>query len=221
MDFQPTAQPLVAGRLGWVGRGEPGWIWGLAAASMPRTPPPSPPARPLTHCGGSARHGKKKEDQEQKRHSRYPCPASIQQISSTHGVDLPCRPRSTPTGNRDLPTVTGKLSGVGRCGLAGPLAPWMAPSSPQGRVYGVSCQSTPPRPTSRNPEPHWLWLWLWPLRVQGAALQRKRPPFGGLTSHYFSLISRRRSSRKPWAVIASGYRLGFSGVMQDGSTSIR
>ncbi len=41
------------------------------------------------------------------------------------------------------------------------------------------------------------------------------------TSHYFSLISRRRSSRKPWAVIGSGYRLGFSGVMHDGSTSIR
>ena len=153
MDFQPTAQPLVAGRLGWVGRGEPGWIWGLAAASMPRTPPPSPPARPLTHCGGSARHGKKKEDQEQKRHSRYPCPASIQQISSTHGVDLPCRPRSTPTGNRDLPTVTGKLSGVGRCGLAGPLAPWMAPSSPQGRVYGVSRQPTPIQPPTENSEP--------------------------------------------------------------------
>ena len=41
------------------------------------------------------------------------------------------------------------------------------------------------------------------------------------TSYYFSLISRRRSSRKPWAVIASGYRLGFSAVMHEGSTSIR
>ncbi len=30
MDFQPTAQPLVAGWLGWVGRGKPGWVWGLA-----------------------------------------------------------------------------------------------------------------------------------------------------------------------------------------------
>ncbi len=38
---------------------------------------------------------------------------------------------------------------------------------------------------------------------------------------YFSLISRRRSSRKPWAVIASGYRLGLSAVMHEGSTSIR
>ncbi len=34
---------------------------------------------------------------------------------------------------------------VGRCGLAGPLAPWMAPSS-QGRVYGVSCHPHRPRP---------------------------------------------------------------------------
>jgi hypothetical protein len=30
--------------------------------------------------------------------------------------------------------------------LAGPLAPWMAPSSPHGWVYGVSCQPTPPHP---------------------------------------------------------------------------
>jgi len=37
------------------------------------------------------------------------------------------------------------LSEAGRCGFAGPLAPWMAPSSPYGRVYGVSCKPTPPR----------------------------------------------------------------------------
>ncbi len=66
----------------------------------------------------------------------------------------------TPCRSRISPTVTGKLSKVGRCGLAGPLAPWMAPSSPQGRVYGVSCQPTPPRQTSRKPEPLWLWLWV-------------------------------------------------------------
>ncbi len=36
----------------------------------------------------------------------------------------------TPCRSRINPTVTGKLSKVGRCGLAGPLAPWMAPSSP-------------------------------------------------------------------------------------------
>ncbi len=38
----------------------------------------------------------------------------------------------TPCRSRISPTVTGKLSKVGRCGLAGPLAPWMAPSSPRG-----------------------------------------------------------------------------------------
>ncbi len=51
-----------------------------------------------------------------------------------------CRPRSTPTNSRE------DLSEVGRCGWAGPLAPWMAPSSPHGWVYGVSCPPTPPRP---------------------------------------------------------------------------
>ncbi len=98
---------------------------GLAAASMPRTPPSSPPARPLTHSSGSARHGKKKEEQMQKRHCGWlpgwtsPYPTSIRHISSTQGVDLPRRPRSTPTGNRDLPTVIGKLSKAGRCRMAG------------------------------------------------------------------------------------------------------
>ncbi|QGL75067.1 hypothetical protein FEO95_05280 [Stenotrophomonas maltophilia] len=38
--------------------------------------------------------------------------------SSTHGVDLLCRPRSTPTNS------TRNLSEAGRCGSAGPLAPW-------------------------------------------------------------------------------------------------
>ena len=91
MDFQPTAQPLVAGGGVWLvaesptrsGLGRAGGDGGgrrkpvrggLAAASMPRTPPSSPPARPLTHSGGSARHGKKKEEQEQKRHSGCPAP---------------------------------------------------------------------------------------------------------------------------------------------------
>ncbi len=67
-----------------------------------------------------------------------------------------------------FPTVTGKLSGTGRCGLAGPLAPWMAPSSPHGWVYGVSCQPTPPLPTTSNPEP----LWLWPLLSASARRRR-------------------------------------------------
>ncbi len=95
-----------------------------------------------------------------------------------------------------------------------------------GPVWGFTAGPANPRRPAQHAETQSRfgfgpWLWLWPLRVQGEALQRKRPPFGGLTFLYFSLISRRRSSRKPWAVIGSGYRLGFSGVMHEGSTSIR
>ncbi len=95
----------------------------------------------------------------------------IERRASTHRVDLPCRPRSTPTHSR------GNLSEVGRCGAAGPLAPWMAPSSPHGRVYGVSCSPAPSRQTISNPEPLWLWPLLvrWPLQVQGAALPPPPP----------------------------------------------
>ena len=50
-----------------------------------------------------------------------------------------------PPEQDDVPTDRGDLSKVGRCGWAGPLAPWMAPSSPQGWVHGVSCPPTPPR----------------------------------------------------------------------------
>ncbi len=94
--------------------------------------------------------------------------SKIERRASTHSVDLPCRPRSTPTHS------SGNLSEVGRCGAAGPLAPWMAPSSPHGRVYGVSCSPTPSRQTISNPEPLWLWPLLarWPLQVQGAALPK-------------------------------------------------
>jgi len=37
----------------------------------------------------------------------------------------------------------GNVSGGGGHGRAGPLAPWMAPSSPHGWVYGVSCTAMP------------------------------------------------------------------------------
>ena len=136
MDFQPTAQPLVAGAgwsriTGWIGglgraggdaggrcKPVPG---GLAAASIPRTPPPSPPTRPLTHSGGSARHGKKKRRAGAKAKAAFrvaagwtnPYPTSIRQISSTQGVDLPRRPRSTPT-HRHRETVEGGEVWVGR-----------------------------------------------------------------------------------------------------------
>ena len=50
------------GRAGGTGEGRrepiPG---GLAAASMPRTPSPAPPARPMTHCGGPPATERKKK----------------------------------------------------------------------------------------------------------------------------------------------------------------
>ncbi|TFZ45422.1 hypothetical protein E5C33_10065, partial [Stenotrophomonas maltophilia] len=68
----------------------------------------------------------------------------ISNESSTHGVDLLCRPRSTPTrairrSNRSRTTVEG---GVGP--VAGVSAAWMPRPSPHGRVYGVSRHRTHP-----------------------------------------------------------------------------
>gem|GEM_PF-954625 len=122
---------------------------------MPRTPPQTHPARPRT-VSVSVHHGKEREDQKRI--------ASLR-IHAWRGSTV-----STKVDTHRQSQLTHRhreLSGVGRCGAAGPLAPWMAPSSPQGRVYGVSCSPTPPRPTLSNPERLWLWLWLWPLQVQG------------------------------------------------------
>ena len=54
-----------------------------------------------------------------------------------------------------LPTVTGKLSGVGRVGLAGVRAPWMALTSLQGWIHGVPRQPNPSRQTPSKTEPLW------------------------------------------------------------------
>ncbi len=128
------------------------------AASMRLTPLRSLPTRPLTVSGGDQPRRRKKKSKSAwlaafcRAEPTLGCASIRYRIldsdadSSTHGVDLPCRPRSTPTNSSVEP------SEVGRCGLAGPLAPWMAPSSPQGRVYGVSCQPTPPAPP-RAPAP--------------------------------------------------------------------
>ena len=101
----------------------------------------------------------------------FPVAGQRHQAASTHGR---ADQRSAPTNSRV------NLSEVGRCGLAGPQAPWMAPTSPHGRVYGVSCKPTPPRPTRSSPGPLLLWLWLWPLpwplRVPGAARPKTLPP---------------------------------------------
>jgi len=127
------------------------------APSMAPTPLHDPPAPPLTiSCRVQPRKRKKKSK------------------SGSLATLALCRPRSTPTNSRACqqsqspvdprhawmihsisdrcadqrwaPTNSRRnLSGVGRCGWAGPLAPWMAPSSPHGWVYGVSCPATPPR----------------------------------------------------------------------------
>ena len=163
------------GRAGWVrGRRRESIPGGLAAASMRRTLPRTQPARPLTVSGG--RPPRKKE-------RRATAGRALRLLAAEHGSALQehCRTKEKGRGESRvlflfhqfvrnpmlLPTVTGKLSGVGRCGLAGPLAPWMAPSSPHGRVYGVSCQPTPPRPTISNPEPLQLLTWTLTLPAAG------------------------------------------------------
>jgi len=237
---------------GWVGRGEPGWIWGLAgrvglrrgrckyvpvssvAASMRLTPLRSP-TRPASDTFRRFRPPRKEE-----RRARAKAAFRV-----TAGLDQPPTPRRSDRSHprmawiyrvdqgRHLPTVTGKLSKAGRCRMAG-----CPRHGCRGQAPRDGFTASPPSDTS--PPPHAetqsrFWLWLWPLRVQGAALPNTlrcaRRAWPGATRnekaafrrllHYFSLISRRRSSRKPWAVIASGYRLGLSGVMHDGSTSIR
>ncbi len=50
----------------------------------------------------------------------------------------------TPCRTKINPTVTGKLSKVGRCGLAGPLAPWMAHRAL--RDGFTACPASPHRP---------------------------------------------------------------------------
>src|SRR6185437_10762774 len=115
------------------------------APSMALTPLRNPPARPRT-ISVRVHHGKEREDQKPKRVA----PLGIHAWRGSTG-----RHR--------------KLSGVGRCGAAGPLAPWMAPSSPHGWVNGVSCSPAPPHQTHRNPEP--LLLLQLPLLPAGAGRQ--------------------------------------------------
>ncbi len=147
------------GRTGWVCGGRRESVHGvLAAASMPRTPPQTHPARPRT-VSVCVHHGKEREDQKRKRIASL-CIHAWRGSTVSTKVDTHRQSRLT---HRHRETVGGGGGG----GAAGPLAPWMAPSSPQGRVYGVSCSPTPPRPTLSNPEPLWLWHWLWPLQVQG------------------------------------------------------
>ncbi len=146
---------------------------GLAAASLPRTLPQPDPSR-LRQFPAICRDGAVRccwwvstlVDTVDPRHAWMTHSISERKIVSTK-VDTYQQPRGTKP---QLPTTARNLSEAGRCGLAGPLAPWMAPSSPHGRVYGVSCQPTPPRHPSDSPLLLLPLLSLRSLRVQGAAL---------------------------------------------------
>ena len=93
--------------------------------------------------------------------------------SSTHGVDLPCRPRSTPT-NSDR-----NLSEVGRCRSAGCPRHGCRGQAPRDGFTASPHSDTAP-PSHGMPLSLLLSLLLllllrlllslWPLRVQGAAL---------------------------------------------------
>jgi len=135
---------------------------------------------------------KEKGEQEQKQHSgMFRCQVPTPRRSDRcvdQGRHLPEAART----HRHRETVGGGAVWVGSAmdGAIGP--PWVralclrstasqAPertaasgwAGPRRGVYGVSCQPTPARPTSNNPEPLWLWLWL--LQVQGAALPNTLP----------------------------------------------
>ena len=106
---------------------------GLAAASMPRTPPPRLPTRPWTvSCG--VYHGKSQTKAKAGRFARKAEAASQPPLL----LLLPFFP--------DLPWWIGgrNLSVAGRVGCAGALAPWMARPSLQGRIHGVPCAAPPP-----------------------------------------------------------------------------
>ena len=82
---------------------------------MPRTPPRTHPARPLT-VSVCVRHGKSKENQSQQR---------IASLASTRSVDV-CRPRSTPTNSND---ASGSVRGgaAWACRTVGAMGPRHAP----------------------------------------------------------------------------------------------
>ncbi len=123
---------------------------------------------------------------------------------------------------RTHPTVTGKLPKAVRCRLAGcPRAakpPWVralclrstasqAPertaasgwAGPRSGVYGVSCQPTPPRQTTDNPEPLWLWL------RAGAGRRPADPPFPAHEND-FTGFSKPSSLRHASTILRSSMR---------------
>ena len=123
---------------------------GLAAASMPRTPPPRLPTRPWTvSCG--VHHGKSQTRAKAGRFARKAEPASqpplLLPLLLPFSLDLPVVVR--------LPeSVWGRAGGVG-----GVSAAWMPRLSPHGRVHGVPANPTrpahPQEPSFQRPtQPH-------------------------------------------------------------------
>ncbi len=116
----------VVGRVGRLRRGRCKYIHvSSVAASMRLTPLRSLPTRPLTVSGGVQPRRRKKKSKSAwlaalcRAEPTLGCLSIRFRIvdsdtdSSTHGVDLPCRPRSTPTKS------CRNLSKAGHCGFAG------------------------------------------------------------------------------------------------------
>jgi hypothetical protein len=204
MDFQPTAQPLVAGvglvaeSTGWIcgvgraggtgeGRREP-VHGGLAAASMPRTPSPAPPARPLTHCGGPPATERKKKSKSK---NRSHAPSSASRSDRSH-------PRiawiDRVDQGRHLPTAAGNCRRWGGVGWQDRWRHGWRHRAP--RDGFTACPASPHRPAqpteTRSRFGFGFGFGLCGCRVQpcrtsfaalaghGPALPvMKKPPFGG------------------------------------------
>ena len=136
------------------------------APSMAPTPLHGPPARPPT-VSCAARHGMEEEKQG-KSGSRAalahaPDPSGQTKEGRGEAASLFQIPSRQPNALR---SVTGNLSEVGRVGFAGVSAAWMPRPSPQGWVYGVPREPTPPRQVRHNPEPPLTLQLLLPLPLQ-------------------------------------------------------
>ncbi len=187
----------------WVGR--VGFAGDAVNPSLEAWPPhpcgghsrePNPP-RPLTvSCGRPPR----KEEGSAERVARFACSErSMAPLYRKH-----CRIKQKGRGESRVlfpfhqfvsnpmlfPTVTGKLSGVGRCGLAGPLAPWAS----RMRLAGWAGRPTPVLPCAQDS-----------AREQGAI----EPPWAR------ALCLRSTASQAPERTAASGWagpRRGVYGV---------
>ena len=163
---------LEVGRVGGRRRGRREYVpVGSGAPSMALTPLRSPPTRPRTGSCAAGHGGQSRKSKAKAGRCALQCLTS--EISWLPASGRHYRGASTHGGR------SRKSVGAGWWGPAGPLAPWMAPSSPHGRVYGVSCWPPPPRhPTGTQLLPGPLLLSLpWLRRVPGAARPKPFPRF--------------------------------------------